>query len=277
MGGTVDVPLFIAAHRGRAWLYRDMAGVSLHKRGYRRNAPVHRAALNEAAAAAVLHTAGWNDAAWRDGGPPLPTLADPMCGSGTLLIEAALTARRVAPGLARGGAFPFVGWPDFDAGTWARARADAAAAARSDVHPTLLGNDVHAGALSLAEAGAAAAGVDDCISLHHGDARAWAPTPRPTLVVTNPPWGKRLAYDGGDEGDDGNVNDAWPSLGEFLRVAASPCDAFVVCGDPTASRGLRMKAAARMPLSLGGEDVRLLHYVVLPPLGRVERAGAPEN
>jgi 23S rRNA G2445 N2-methylase RlmL len=268
-GAQVDVPLFLAAHRDTAWLYRDMVGGgSLHRRGYRAGTAIHKAALNEAAAAVVLELAGWADAVEADASS-LPVLADPMCGSGTLLIEAALMARRVAPGLARGkSGFPFVSWPDHDPAAWLAAGTAAKAAARPDAAPILLGNDAHAGALALAAAGAAAAGVDDCVSFTQGDAAAWRPRPRPELVVTNPPWGKRLDY-----GDDAGSGDAWPALGAFLRAAASPGQAYVVSGDPAATRGLRMKAAARTPLSFGGEEVRVLRYEVLPPREAGEGGG----
>lgn len=109
---TADVPLFLSLYRDEAVMYRDMSGESLHRRGYR-DAAIHRAALNESAAAGVLSIAGWAAAcesarlsrsgAGGGGGAPytLPVLVDPMCGSGTLLVEAALMAGCVAPGLLR--------------------------------------------------------------------------------------------------------------------------------------------------------------------------------
>ena len=106
---SADVPMFLSLYRDEATLYRDMSGESLHRRGYR-DAAIHRAALNESAAAGVLALAGWADACDKarrsTGADPqneyaLPVLVDPMCGSGTLLIEAALTAGMVAPGLVR--------------------------------------------------------------------------------------------------------------------------------------------------------------------------------
>ena len=106
---SADVPMFLSLYRDEATLYRDMSGESLHRRGYR-DAAIHRAALNESAAAGVLALAGWADACDKarrsTGADPqneyaLPVLVDPMCGSGTLLIEAALLAGMVAPGLVR--------------------------------------------------------------------------------------------------------------------------------------------------------------------------------
>lgn len=108
LGAPADVPLFLSLYRDYAVLYRDMSGASLHKRGYR--SAMHKASLNEGVAAAMLTVAGWNKALPEVGGEAnkgaLPgskdlVLLDPMCGSGTLLIEAALMATNYAPGIAR--------------------------------------------------------------------------------------------------------------------------------------------------------------------------------
>jgi len=159
-----SLPLFAALTRDRLSLYRDWAGRSLHRRAYRRGAPVHKAALNECAAAALLAAAGWWDPSGRGmgaadavlaeaaalsaggegGDTPAPSpsrrrlaLVDPMCGSGTMLVEAALVAVRAAPGLLRcdaaaaassssasssaspsAPAHAFERWPDHEARLW---------------------------------------------------------------------------------------------------------------------------------------------------------------
>ena len=228
----VDLPIFVAAHRDVVWLYRDTSGESLHRRGYRTGSRVHAAALNEAAAAGVLAAAGWGKriaAAERDfifssfsssASPPVVTLVDPMCGSGTLLIEAALAATHTAPGLSRT-RWPFLRWGDFDPGLWRSVRERAAAASRRDGMTAtatttvsrgggagssgpprrsrrlfrLAGRDCHEGALALAQRGAFEAGVDHLIDFDLGKCAEWRPwngSLRPTLVVTNPPWGRRL-------------------------------------------------------------------------------------
>ena len=115
-GAPPSIPLNVAIFRDYAQVYLDTSGLSLHKRGYRRGA-VHKAALNEAAAAGLLQLAGLDERARR--ADPL-VLADPMCGSATLLIEAGLLLTRTAPGLLRDD-WPFEAWKDFDAESWSAA------------------------------------------------------------------------------------------------------------------------------------------------------------
>lgn len=156
---TPDLPLVVYLDRGRALLYRSLSGTrSMHKRGYRD--AMHAASLKENVAAGLLLASGWD--------PETEALADPMCGSGTLVIEAALIAMRRAPGLVAMGAFggksgdgtgwakefgwkPAVAnWPDFDPALWREVVGEALAAARPAPPAAIMGNDWHHGALTLA-------------------------------------------------------------------------------------------------------------------------------
>ena len=172
---SADVPMFLTLYRDEATLYRDMSGKSLHRRGYR-DAALHRAALNESAAAGALAIAGWAEACERARREPsyrLPVLVDPMCGSGTILIEAALMAGAVAPGLvradashaARRNAFAFENWPDHDRDALDSVLREAGELGREarkalGKKPVLVGCEIHPGALSLARRAARLAGVE---------------------------------------------------------------------------------------------------------------------
>ena len=295
-GSAPDVPLFLNLYRDEVSLYRDTSGASLHRRGYRRGA-VHRAALNEAAAGGLVTLAS----AGAPSGDLGPLTVDPMCGSGTLLVEAALRAARVAPGLLRPPrSFACTGWGDFDAGAWARAEERADGARLADPPARFRGNDVHPGALRLAEAAAEAAGVDHLVSFDRGDCLDWRveERERPSAVLSNPPWGERLLsrqssregeeYDdgegasfgggeggddygdgrgrggGGDEygGDAAELEEAWSSLGTFLRRECEGADAWLLSGSKNITRPLRMSANRKTPLTIGGMDCRLVHYSV---------------
>lgn len=259
------VPLFIAVAASSASLYRDMAGASLHKRGYRADNIVHRGALNEAVAAGVLYLAGftpdgvYNASKGSVGEDSSASedifVVDPMCGSGTLLIEAALLRLQVAVGLYRISKFPFEVWPDFNEFAYAEIR-DIAIAARhsdNDVCAQFYGSDVNASALAIANRSVKWTRLDEIIKLRRCDIRSLSLDKSPMLVVSNPPWGRRLVQD-----------DAWYVLGRFLRDQAPNSTAVFLSGDPSATRSLRMKARGRYPVRTGNVDSRVLIYDVLP-------------
>src|SRR5262249_11260075 len=150
---------------------------SLHRRGYRRgDAP---APLKETLAAGILRLAGWPQAA-REGRP----LVDPMCGSGTLVIEAALIAAGRAPGQ-KPARFGFHGWPLHDAGLWQRLVAEAAKN-RNVVTSTMVGSDLDPHALHHARTQAERAGVADLLRFEERPLAELGPVgDQPGLLVTN--------------------------------------------------------------------------------------------
>ena len=181
-----DIGIFVHVVRDEAAVYVDLAGEPLHRRGFRRalgteGNPV-LAPIKETLAAAVVRLSGWDRV--------LP-LADPMCGSGTLAIEAALWARGVAPGLARK-RFGFERWASHDTGAAERVaemRAFVASRARVD-GPPIFASDVDPTAVEATRAAAQAAGVTlDIRQAAIGELR---PTTPPGVVVVNPPYGARL-------------------------------------------------------------------------------------
>jgi len=237
-----DVPLKLVIQQEQLRLYRDLSGGSLHKRGYR---PVQvRGPLNEASAAALLRLSGWDRKT---------VLADPMCGSGTFLIEAAMWATDRAPGLHRH--FAFERWTDHDADLWEGLREEARKRARFELDVPLLGADHHEGALTLARQAAYDADVDQLITFEQSDAAAWRPAVQPGFVVTNPPYGERL---GVGEGED--LIGSWNALGRFLKGACRGASAWVLCGNPELTRHLGLRATKRVPVMNGAIDCRWLHY-----------------
>jgi 23S rRNA (guanine2445-N2)-methyltransferase / 23S rRNA (guanine2069-N7)-methyltransferase len=179
------------AHGTQITLAIDLAGESLHRRGYR--AEAGEAPLKENVAAGVLMRARWQELA-AEGAEFL----DPLCGSGTLCIEAALIAARRAPGLTRE-YFGFLGWHGHDAALWERLRAEALAQAQAvSVRPGLIrGADRDAAAIRAAGGNAARAGVAPWLAfaaaaLADAAPRAAHVPGQPGLVCTNPPYGVRL-------------------------------------------------------------------------------------
>ncbi len=236
-----DLPVKLLLHRDEAVLYRDLAGSSLHKRGYR--AIQHKSPLNEALAAGLLLLTGWDRRS---------ALCDPLCGSGTFLIEAAWLATDRAPGLGR--AFAFERWCDVELPAWRRLFDEAEARARAGAgnQPPLWGNDRHPGAIALAKKAAAAAAVRGIV-FGGMELRDYAPPGNPALVVTNPPYGERLD-------DEGDLEPTWRELGQFLRRCCGGSTAFVLSGNPELSRHLGLRAERKFPVRNGPIDCRWLRY-----------------
>ena len=268
-----DVNIFLYLHRGSAIVYRVWSGdTSLHKRGYRE--VVHKAALRETTAAALLLAAGWRTPKSVESSIDSPTeqplLCDPMCGSATFLLEAALILADVAPGLIRyspewGQPHPII-WPDLvkenTREQWkehvtaaqGRDRRQALAAPRGG-HKLLHGNDVNANAIQLAARSAELAGVDGMISLSTTDVdRLGIPPPR--QIVTNPPWDLRL--DGGE--------DAWRKLDSYLRQGTSGSglqteSACVLSGSPALLKHLSWKPSSNLAFTSSNVEMRFVKYV----------------
>jgi 23S rRNA G2445 N2-methylase RlmL len=175
-----DVQLFVHLVKDRATLYLDYSGDSLHEHGFRERQGV--APIKETLAAALVRYSGWDRQS---------PLVDPMCGSGTLLIEAGLWAARRAPGLARPG-FGFERWADFDAGA-ARVLQELREEAKALAIPlelSLIGSDSDARVLEAARANAAAAGLR--VNLRVSPLASAVPSADYGGLVVNPPYGERL-------------------------------------------------------------------------------------
>lgn len=216
----------------------DAAGAPLYRRGWR--ARVGAAPLRETLAAGILRVAGY------DGERPF---LDPMCGSGTLAIEAALAASRRAPGLGR--TFAFEALPGHDAARTARLRAHLAAAARRPPAP-IHASDRNGGALRLARKNAEAAGVAEVIRFVREDAAGVVPPPGAGLCAVNPPYGIRLDEDA--EGAWRALAALWPRLAGWELAVLAPG---TVAG---LERHLPGAPSSLLPVSNGGIRCRLLRY-----------------
>jgi putative N6-adenine-specific DNA methylase len=232
-----------------AVLSLDGSGTSLHRRGYR--AALGLAPLKENLAAGLIALTGW------DGTVPL---ADPLCGSGTLLIEAACAALGRAPGLDGGSPRPFSlqHWADFDADQWQEEVKAARALARdqgADGRPLapIVGQEQESSVLAQAQANATAAGVAPWLDLRAGDARDFLPPPGPGLVVCNPPYGARL-------GERDALEGLYSDLGRMLKERCGGWTLWLLSGNPELTGALRMKASRRVAVSNGGIDCRWLRY-----------------
>ncbi|MEY4673826.1 MAG: putative rRNA (2-N-methyl-G2445)-methyltransferase [Planctomycetota bacterium] len=246
-----DLPVKVVLQRGEAILYRDLAGRTLHKRGYRE--VMHKSPLNEAFAAGLLLLTGWDRK---------QALCDPMCGSGTFLVEAAMMAADRAPGLRSN--FAFERWRDLWTPAWDELRAEAerrAAVGAAAPQPEIVGNDRHPGAVSLAKLSLKNAGMRG-VRIASGDVREYVPQAKPQLVVTNPPYGERLEAD-----DAAALADTWQALGTFLKHRCPGAVAWVLSGNPETTRHLGLRTSRKLVVHNGPIECRWLRYEMTPSVG----------
>lgn len=241
---------------GRCSLSLDAVGSSLHERGYRTQSAA--APLKENLAAAILELIGW------DGQVPL---YDPMCGSGTLVIEAALKALRIAPGLAREN-FACHRWPDFDGALWQKSLAEARRQKLSQAPCPIVGTDADPAAIRGAETHARRAGVDQAIRFNvRAFEDAEPPAREPGVIVTNPPYGERL-------GEESELAGLYQKLGELLPVRFPGWTAWILAGNLSLARHIGLAAAEKIKLFNGPIPCRLLKFARTGPDGPEPTGGS---
>lgn len=247
---TPDLRLYAHLHRANLTIGIDLSGESLHRRGYRRD--VGHAPLKENLAAALLIRAGWPERA--KAGEPL---IDPLCGAGTLLIEAALMAADQAPNLDRE-RFGFKGWAGHDEALWLEQKREAEARAsigRKRCKTQLLGFDQSPAALSAAKTNAMRAGIPALITLH-GQSLAQLTRPETLtatsgLLITNPPYGERL-------GELPELVRLYAQLGEKAKALFPGWTLAMFTGNPDLGHRLGLRAHKQYALKNGALDAKLL-------------------
>ncbi|OIO58739.1 MAG: bifunctional 23S rRNA (guanine(2069)-N(7))-methyltransferase RlmK/23S rRNA (guanine(2445)-N(2))-methyltransferase RlmL [Alphaproteobacteria bacterium CG_4_10_14_0_2_um_filter_63_37] len=267
----LDPDLRINLHlvRDQARMSLDLAGDSLHRRGYRTEQG--EAPLKEHLAAAIVLMAGWRDIAAAGGG-----LVDPTCGSGTLAIEAALIAGDIAPGLFRR-RFGFEGWRQHDEAAWRGLKAEAEQRrSRGTANiPPIVGFDLNPHVVALAQANAARAGLTGRVTFMNGDAtRPDIKAPTPTgLIVSNPPYGERL-------GDINQLGALYQALGRLQTGPFPGWRLAIFSGNPDLLRTVKGSLEASIPLRNGPIDCRLALYApqaaAVQPAPMTQAAGGLE-
>jgi 23S rRNA (guanine2445-N2)-methyltransferase / 23S rRNA (guanine2069-N7)-methyltransferase len=256
-----DLRLNVLLKGGLASLRVDLSGESLHRRHYRTDGG--RAPLKENLAAALLLLAGWPDHA-RAG----RAFLDPMCGSGTLPIEAGMIAADLAPGLLRD-YFGFLGWRGHDPEAWRRARQEAEerARARPARLPPIVGYDADPGVVKLALGNVERARLRGVVHIERRALASCAP-PRDGggLLLVNPPYGHRI-------GELEALLPLYTSIGDLLKQRFVGWDAFVLTGDDELARYLGLRAVRRHVVFNGTIECRLLHYPIVQ--GSPERRPRP--
>jgi len=254
-----DVRVHAYLTSDRAMFYLDTSGEPLFKRGYRRERAV--APLRENLAAGLLRIAGWN---------PGSALLDPLCGSGTIAIEAALIALDVAPGLKRTFGFQKLGW--YDGPTWQRIKQAAQRRMKPVAFASVYASDADAGAIARCRANLAAAGIEAAVVVEPADVLARAAPVASGTVVTNPPYGVRLTETGQENPEPSNALAAfYPKLGDALKRRFTGWTAYLLSGDPRLPKLIGLKASRRVPLYNGALECRLYEYRIVAGSARTAR------
>lgn len=221
-------------------LYLDTSGDALFKRGLRKTSG--DAPIRENLAAGILNLTGWQ--------PGVPLL-DPMCGSGTFLLEAAQISLNIAPGAGR--SFAFEKLKKFDEKLWVQLKDAAMSRQKPVVRQPLFGSDLYGDVLADARANLSAAGFSEIVTLKQANVlEISAPAPM-GFLVTNPPYGIRL-------GESEKLLEFYPKLGDVLKKKFSGWNAYIFTADPLLPKCIRLTASRRTPLFNGALECRLLEY-----------------
>lgn len=217
----------------------DMSGELLHRRGYRQE--ISRGPLRETLAAALILASGWD---------PATPFVDPMCGSGTLPIEAALLSLRRAPGLER--SFACERWPSSNSHVWERLRAEARAQILPAPPALIVGSDRNAGAVNVARRNAERAHVAAHLTLARCHlAEVEPPAGPPGLFLTNPPFGRRVA-------EVRALELVYAEIGRVLAARFTGWQAAVVSADHRLDRRIELARLGEIEFLHGGLRCRLL-------------------
>lgn len=223
-----------------ATLSLDSSGDSLHLRGYR--VASVEAPINEVLAAGLIKLSGWDMKS---------NFVDPFCGSGTILIEAALMARNIYPGVFRK-QYGFEKWPDFDADLFERIYNDDSQ--ERDFDFKLMGFDLNHHAVEAARANAKNAGVADIVEVEQRDIRDFQQPEGKAIMITNPPYGERLKPE--------DLYEVYSILGTQLKRNFLGGEAHVISYKEDLFREIGMRPSLKTPLYNGSLDCELRKYVI---------------
>jgi len=235
-----DVRINVHLHKNVCTVSLDSSGDALDRRGYRLER--NEAPLRETLAAAIIGLTGW------DGSFPL---ADPMCGSGTIPIEATLLAARIPPGLQR--SFGFQRWLDFDGSLWRKLLKDAEKGIRKIPLGQITGYDQDGRALIVAAKNAAKAGLEGQLHFFRATLQEFIPQGDTGVVIINPPYGMRM-------GEEDDLRELYCQIGDIMKKRCRGWTGYVLTGNLELAKYIGLKASRRFVVFNGPIECRLLKY-----------------
>ena len=237
---TPDIRIHAFLESSRMTLYVDTSGDALFKRGVRQYTNV--APLRENLAAGILLLTGWQ--------PGVPLL-DPMCGSGTFLIEAALMSLNIAPGISR--SFAFQKLKSFDAAAWSDMRSQAQAAQKPVSALPIFGSDLYGDELKAAHLNLENAGLLEAVTLNQANVLEISAPADHGVLVANLPYGERM-------GDLEELQELYPKLGDVLKKKFGGWNAYLFTSDLRMPKFIRLSVSRRTLLFNGAIECRLFEY-----------------
>lgn len=235
-----DIRLNIHIAEADATLSLDSSGESLHRRGYRQESV--EAPLNEVLAAGMILMTGWRGET---------DFIDPMCGSGTLLVEAALIAHNVSPGIFRK-EFAFEKWPDFDAELFDTIYNDDTQEREFTHH--IYGYDIDMKAVNTARLNVRAAGLSKDITIENADFKDFTQPKEKSLLVVNPPYGERISTP--------NLLNTYKMIGERLKHAFMGNEAWVLSYREECFEAIGLKPSIKIPVYNGSLECEFRKYAI---------------
>lgn len=234
-----DLRIHLHVHGDQCTVSLDSSGGSLHKRGYRDN--TNLAPINEVLAAGLVLLSGWDRRS---------NLVDPMCGSGTLLIEAAMIAGNIPPGIHRP-KFGFQRWRDHDARLWRHVRESALAGVTED-RPPILGGELSPHVARKAASNIAITGLKDRIRIKNSPFQELEPPAGGGTLIMNPPYGERM--------DREDINALYRTIGDTLKQRWGGYQAWLITSNREAAGHIHLTAKPRIKLFNGALECRFMRF-----------------
>ena len=233
-----DVQFHLHIFNNQCHLFLDSSGESLHKRGYK--VSNHPAPINEVVAAGMIKMSGWKGEC---------DFVDFMCGSGTLLIEAAMFALNVPAGYFRKH-FGFFNWNTFDPVLWEKIKSEEDI--QDDIPINFYGSDISGRNLGMAKVNVEEAHLEEYINLSKEDLIDSVPIRTPAMVMINPPYGERLEVD--------DLDALYKQIGDTLKKNYTNCKAFIISSDTQAMKNIGLKTSKRFTLFNGPLECKFWGY-----------------
>jgi len=245
-----DIRINVYIYQNECTLAIDSSGDPLFKRGYRRK--TGEAPLNEVLAAGIVLRSEWDRNS---------SFVDAMCGSGTIVIEAALLARNIPPGLTRK-KYGFMNWSNYDSDLFKSICEKARQAIIPRLSFQIVGSDIDSQLIRESSENANQAGVGKDIIFKQSDIVDLVPPPPPGVVIINPPYGDRLSVD--------DIQSSYHSIGDAFKKNFTNYDAFVFTGNSSAAKHIGLRTSRRIQMYNGPIECRLLRFEMYKGTRKIE-------